>query len=360
MERTTDPSGDVLAVFQKAADDIATIANAAVHLPETFIADLCEAVKTNYYGQADGLIGAVGARLGTDGLARLDVRLHAEPPRATDDEVQERRISRWVRGRTLETEVVARRDAEEMVWRADIELADALGDVERYIALQPDPTTTQASLDIASRLVAAGRDEEAIAWLDRAELRTQDLPEGWQATRLLALEGLGRADAAQALRLLMFKTNLNAAVLRDYLKRLPDFEDVEAEEEALTWAGRSSDADRALQFLVTWPALDRAATLVVDRIEELDSTDHVALQAAAEKMAPRYPLAAIMLLRQAVEDILKRHVSAEYSAAGHLLADITRLSAHISDWAGVPDDDAFQSSLKKRFGAVSPLWRAAA
>jgi hypothetical protein len=44
-----------------------------------------------------------------------------------------------------------------------------------------------------------------------------------------------------------------------YLKRLPDFDDAEAEKKALDYAQQSRSLLQALAFLVSWPALDRAA-----------------------------------------------------------------------------------------------------
>ena len=62
-------------------------------------------------------------------------------------------------------------------------------------------------------------------------------------------------------------------ICRNYLKRLPDFEDLEAEESAMSHALKSSNVHQALAFLVFWRALDKAATLVTKRASELNG-DH--------------------------------------------------------------------------------------
>ena len=76
------------------------------------------------------------------------------------------------------------------------------------------------------------------------------------------MEALGRNVEAQAFRWQCFD-----------LKRLPDFEDLEAEESAMSHALKSSNVHQALAFLVFWPALDKAATLVTKRASELNG-DH--------------------------------------------------------------------------------------
>ena len=87
------------------------------------------------------------------------------------------------------------------------------------------------------------------------------------------LEALGRADEAQAARWSCFERSLSARHLRDHLKRLPDFEDFDAEQRALDHAERYGSLLQAVSFLASWPALDRAAHAVIGRAKELDG-DH--------------------------------------------------------------------------------------
>ena len=66
---------------------------------------------------------------------------------------------------------------------------------------------------------------------------------------------------------------MSARHLRDHLKRLPDFEDFDAEQRALGYAERYRSLLQAVSFLVSWPALDKAARVVIVRAKELDG-DH--------------------------------------------------------------------------------------
>ena len=72
------------------------------------------------------------------------------------------------------------------------------------------------------------------------------MPAEWVDARIAVLEALGRKDDAQVARLDRFRQTLGAEYLRAYLKRLPDFDDIEAEDEALDGAKGFPDANAAL------------------------------------------------------------------------------------------------------------------
>ena len=88
------------------------------------------------------------------------------------------------------------------------------------------------------------------------------------------LDALGHGDKANAARFSCFERSLSTEHLRAYLKRLPDFEDLEAEERALNYAQDFGSLLHALSFLVSWPALDRAAALVIRHAANLDGDHH--------------------------------------------------------------------------------------
>src|SRR5438105_4008263 len=54
------------------------------------------------------------------------------------------------------------------------------------------------------------------------------IPFEWEEVRLEVMEALGQKDEAQAFRWQCFERTLSRQHLRAYLKRLPDFEDIEA------------------------------------------------------------------------------------------------------------------------------------
>ena len=57
----------------------------------------------------------------------------------------------------------------------------------------------------------------------------------------------------------------------------------------------------ALSFLIDWPALDRAAALVIEQAANLEGIfDHI-LTPAADALAARHPLAATLALRAMID-----------------------------------------------------------
>ena len=122
---------------------------------------------------------------------------------------------------------------------------------------------------IASRLLAAGRAEEAHAVLKEGS------PEAWQSfvdrlgvAWVEALLATDRRDEAQSFRWSCFKRRLDARHLHAYLKALPDFEDVLAEEKALDYALTFPHFTTALAFFIDWKEQRYAARLVLERSAE--------------------------------------------------------------------------------------------
>ena len=137
------------------------------------------------------------------------------------------------------------------------------------------------------QLLWAGRAEEALSHLDRAQPSEQNRNFGqlnWTDARIAVLEALKRTDEAQALRLAFFQVYLSLSHLRAYLHQLPDFEDFEAEQRALDHVGGYANFHAALSFLVEWPAHERAAQLVLSRNKEIDGDRYELLDPAASQL----------------------------------------------------------------------------
>lgn len=106
------------------------------------------------------------------------------------------------------------------------------------------------------------------------------------ARRLLATR---RAEEAQNARSSCFERSLSAPHLRAYLKRLPNFDDIKAEDCALDLAVGFSSPLRAVSFLTSWPSLDRAAGLILRRAGDLDGNYCEILTPAADALAEKHP-----------------------------------------------------------------------
>jgi hypothetical protein len=241
----------------------------------------------------------------------------------------------------------------QVVRLAMLAIADALGDAEGYLAEYRDHHPVALRLPgiaarVAGRLTAAGRAADALLLLEAAEPNLQRRPASyldWLDAHIAALEALARHAEAQALRWSCVEHLLSIRHLRDYLKALPAFEDVEAEERAFDLVFAYPNFHLALQFLHQWPDQRRAARLILARHLELDGDSYELLTAVAEALAAQQPLAATLCLRAMVNYSLEMSRSSRYKHAARHLATCSVLAAKINDWAGHEPHDSYRAHL---------------
>ena len=249
-------------------------------------------------------------------------------------------------------------DRGQTVRLAMLAIADALGDAEAYLAEYRDhePTALKRPLvaaRVAQRLTAAGRAEEALALLDAAQPLPHQTPPGpgpWIDARIAALEQLERGAEAQQLRWKFALLRLSSQHLRDYLKRLPAFEDGEAQERALDLVLQHPYLGPALEFLHQWPDRRRTARLILARPDELVRADEKVLGVVAEALEAEQPLAATLCLRALIESIVEQARSNRYRHAVRHLASCRRLAGAIEAWGAIPDHNTYVMDLLHAYG----------
>ncbi|MFN3879563.1 MAG: DUF6880 family protein [Brevundimonas sp.] len=279
--RVKDQKGEVSAAFETAAPDLWRIAGAAVQADERAVALLAQAVERQPLEYARW-IGPGGEELTADLAMRLL------------DPLDKASSARGMR-------TVMRR------------LADRAGDLDLWLSLTTpeERGSPDFAAVMAKRLLVADRVPEARQALEAAlapsagnrrwtfgrspQAGPPTLTPAWEATSIDLLEAEGRKDEAQELRWAMFERDLSAPVLRAYLARLPDFDDVEALDRALAHAATYADFETALSFLMDWPAHREAAALVERRIREVRTPLPLKADWAA-RLAQKYPEAAERLL----------------------------------------------------------------
>ena len=145
---------------------------------------------------------------------------------------KERHVIGCGSGGAIYADEIAERSRVSTVRLALMEIADAQGDVDAFIGQYDEQTrkVPKIAAEIAQRLLAAGRAQEAWQTIEATEHRRSGWPDfEWEDARVDVLDALGRGDEAQAARWSCFERSLSATHLRAYLKRLPDFDDIEAE-----------------------------------------------------------------------------------------------------------------------------------
>jgi hypothetical protein len=249
-------------------------------------------------------------------------------------------------------------DRGQTVRLAMLAIADALGDAEAYLAEYRDhePSALKRPLvaaRVAQRLTAAGRAEEALALLDAAKPSADQGPPGpgpWIDARIAALDQLERGEEAQQWRWRFGLLRLSSQHLRDHLKRLPAFEDGEAQERALDLVLEHPYLEPALEFLHQWPDRRSCASLILARPAELDRVDEKVLTAVAEALEADQPLAATLCLRAMIESIVEQARSNRYRHAVRHLASSRRLAGAIGVWGAIPDHNSYIRELLQAYG----------
>jgi hypothetical protein len=360
FERCDDSSGTVIGIFHDACADLGAIAAAATVAPERLADQAFQALNQNDYGQYDGLIAVLTPALGQGGLEHLKQRMIALSNKPVQRPAQEdRQAIGFGSGGPIYADEIAERSRESTVRLALMQIADAQGDVDSFIA-QYDARTRKVpkiAAEIAQRLLAVGRAAEAWQTIEATEHRRTGWPDfEWEDARIEVLDATGRGDEAQAARWSCFERFFSAPHLRAYLKRLPDFDDIDAEERALDHAEGAKSVLQALSFLVSWPALDRAASLVIQRAAELDGDRYEILTPSADALAEKHPLAATLVLRAMIDFSLTKSRSSRYRhVARHLMA-CASLASSIQDFAAFEPHEAYVARLKAEHGKKSSFW----
>lgn len=361
-ERCDDSNGIIGSVIASARGDLGAIA-AEAGQPVGALADrVFAAVCANDYGQFDHLISLTAQALGPDGLNRLKAQFEELAANAPIGSGGERRvIGLSTRGPIYQDDYERGRHGR-LVRSALTEIADALGDVDGFAGRYSDEERVNPAIAaaIAERLLAADRASEALATLEGADgaFRQGGHWPDWQRVRIEVLDALGRSSDAQEDRWQAFERGLDAGYLRAHLKRLPDFDDIEAEERALGFVSRHSSFHQALAFLIDWPALERAAGLIMARTDELDGDHYWLLTPAADALEQRHPLAATLVLRAMIDLSLDAAKYKRYGHAARHLQTCEHLARRIDDFAGHPNHANYVADLRRRHARKIGFWDA--
>jgi hypothetical protein len=330
LDRCSDSTGAVIGLFQRGVDALATLAGAAGTAGlnrEALVEHAAELLQVNGYGQFEGLIPALAPALGEAGLLQLEEAL-----------LERGGVDRYTM----------------------VQLARSRGDLDGYLELfEPSQLSwPDTAAEVAGHLLRGGRAEQALAVLERAARATEIMEaEAWHATRIAVLDVLGRNEEAQQHRWQVFAKTLSIPVLRDYLQRLDDFADVEEEERAFAVVEQHPLPLAALQFLVVWPSLPRAARYVIEHCHDWDGDAYEIYEPAAERLSTDHPVAAILLLRSMVVFALSMGRSKRYRYAAEHLRQCERLEARIDDSQSFESHASFVGRLREAFSQKWSFWQ---
>lgn len=359
-ERTDDSNGVIGDVMDEAMEAVARLSPTLTQDPVALADRLFEALQDNGYGEFDDAVPALAETLGPKGLDRL--KELAEAARMSPLTEADLALYDFVADPGRQEELARdRRDLTTKMILQDV--ADQQGDVDAWLSRYTAEQLTFHTIapDAAARLLEAGRAEEALRIvenaLDREDRKASrfDTPELDEA-HFACLEALGREEELRGALWTRFERWLCPEALQRLLRRLPDFEDVEAEDRARDVVRTYAPVEMALVFCLSRPDLPLAAELVLNRSGEIDGDAYEVLTPAAEALFPAHPLAAVLLWRSMIGFALDRGRAKRYRHAARHLEACTEADALIADYADHPDHETYLRALREAHGRKSAFW----
>lgn len=299
-----------------------------------------ERIHSDNYTIRDKMISKFAQALGTEGLQALQVHVKGDlealpqpdPNQQNRPAYERTRITGWLK-----------------------EIADALGDVDEYIAIVESQQQSHAeAVSIARRLFAAGRLQEALAYVEKCTSQfSSNQSSDYPRLKSQILVALGRKDEASEILWQEFADYPSMFRFEPILELTPDEDKVEAYQRATALAESHHSPEQAAHFFVQIDELDRAARIVQQRLAEMSGTSYTTLPDVAKALAQNHPLQAWNLYRILLLDVLKRARSKAYHHAAHYLMQMEELAQK----ADIQSQQAeFVTHLRRTHGRKSSFW----
>ncbi len=298
----------------------------------------------NDYGVYDEIVPAFGEALGENGLAVLEQlalqELKKLPPLPEDDKARlfDKTWSARCRiGHIMEGIADLRKDPDSF-----IEAVRILGRETIY------------GVEIAERLMEADRFNEALEWLSNNSgvQRKYEIP----YLKAKCLIALGRKNDARDVLWKHFLQTFDSEAYKKAFSLAKAEEHEQLQREALAAASQSSRLIEALSFLIAEGFLREAASLVLERWQEIDGSVYTTLGAISKELANTYPLPALVLHRLMAEAVLEKGVSKYYGYAVRDLRAAERLGSAVTEWHGFKNNDEYLQELRVRHRLKKVFW----
>lgn len=236
------------------------------------------------------------------------------------------------------------------------ELAWPLADPALFVRTQRlvDPELSADRREaIAKCFLEMGDPQGALEWLATPWPGSE-----WKKSSLLAeaYGALGRRADQIAVMREEWERSPSVLRLESWLALLSPDEAEKAKEEAGAKAPGLRDLDEALELLVFLGRSREAGELCVKRCAELAGQGYYRFKDLAQAFVASEPLAASLIFRSLLDEILKEKKSRAYHHAAEYFGALGRLAGSIEDWRGHPDHRSYIVSLRYEHGRKTAFW----
>lgn len=240
-------------------------------------------------------------------------------------------------------------------------LADAQGDVDGFIKVlqQENKTVPDRDLiEVAQRLNNAFRSEESIKWLNRIPESSHHKRDKF---RLLVDAYRLEGDEAKCRSLIWdeFQRMLQYDDYINWLKYVDEDQRKEGRMKAEQVALQYPSPIAALIFLDAIGSYDKAEKMVLELVQRggLTCVNQSAIRKLSTSLASHSKyLAATLLRRELVEDVLTRAVSKYYKYGISDLKKAKDFSEHVQDWESLPNHEEFVKSIHQQHQRKHSFW----
>jgi hypothetical protein len=242
------------------------------------------------------------------------------------------------------------------------EIADCRNGVDEYIAACSFATAIHEHdhLGIAKRLTNHGRYEEALKWLDEM---SKPVCHAWEEDyfriKIDTLLLSGNKNAAQEERLNWFNPGLDYDLYEEIINNAEDDEfKREFRDKIIQKAFEYKNLYAGMEFLIKLKEIDKCAQLVYAKAETMiDGSNFYILRSAIKAMRDIEPLAAMILCRKLLENILHKGSSKYYKYAAKDLVDCYKLDQKITDFREYKKHEDYFVEIQEKHKKKYAFWK---
>ncbi|WP_120496153.1 DUF6880 family protein [Kiloniella sp. EL199] len=362
-ERLDDNDGVIGEIFHDAISYFEELGPKANIAPDVLAQKTFTALLENSYGQYDYLITHLSSALGKSGLEKLQsmaeeykAKLAIKNTSHHDNTSNKQKALSHYPIASISYE----KRTPQVVTIILREIADQLGNADLYIA-QYEPGDLENpfhAANVASRLLLENRASEALDILVAAKKSDDKYNRysSWNSAYVNTLEKLQKFEELRSFRWQLFKETLDIPCLKDLLKSLPDFEDIEAEDYAKDWAMHYPEFNQALHFLLNWPDFERTAKLIKTRTSEMNGNMYELLTPTADMLQDKHPLASVLARRAMINHTLERAKSTRYGHAIRHMLECKSADRYIDDYQDIPTHNEYEQQLRTKNPKKTSFW----